>query len=283
MTLEVVRPGVLATVQDLGRPGWGHLGVPRSGAADRASLRRANELVGNAADAAGLEVLLGGLRLIAHASVTVAVTGAVCDVSLEDVVVERNAALTLAAGSTLRLGAPRAGVRSYVAVRGGIDVPPVLGSRSYDQLGAIGPAPLSKGQVLALGDAAIGPALSEVVAAEEPARDVELRFLVGPRDAWLEPDGLEMLTATAWSVSPQSDRTGVRLSGPVVPRRPGELASEGLVPGSIQLPVDGQPILLGPDAGVTGGYPVVGVVIDADRDRIGQLAPGATVRLRCIG
>jgi biotin-dependent carboxylase-like uncharacterized protein len=275
----VHHPGPLTTVQDLGRRGRAHLGVPRSGAADRGSLRLANRLVGNPEDAAGLEALGGGLVLEATADQVVAVTGARCEVTVDDQPRGRNSALTLRAGQVLRLGPALAGLRAYVGLRGGVDVPPVLGSRSFDQLGALGPPPLVSGQHLSVGGIAQGPPVWEPVPAGDPSAAPALRVLPGPRLDWLD-GGLSALADGAWVVSPRSDRTGVRLDGGPLGRRTGDLSSEGTVVGGVQVPPDGKPILLGPDAGVTGGYPLVAVVIDADLDAIGQLAPGTPLRFR---
>ena len=277
--LRVHHPGGLTTVQDLGRPGRAHLGVPRSGAADRASLRLANRLVGNDDGAAALEVLGGGAVLEATTDVVVAVVGARCEITVDGRQRGRDVAVALAAGQVLRLGSTSAGIRVYVGLRGGVDVPEVLGSRSYDQLGAVGPAPLAGGDALAAGQAAAGPPVWEQVPTADPPDQPVLRVLPGPRADWLV-GGPAALVEGTWTVSPHSDRTGVRLQGRPLARRTGDLASEGTVTGGIQVPPDGQPILLGPDAGVTGGYPLVAVVVDADVDAIGQLAPGTTVRFR---
>jgi biotin-dependent carboxylase-like uncharacterized protein len=280
MTALLVRdPGALSTVQDLGRPGRAHLGVPRSGAADRGSLRLANRLVGNAEGAAALEVLGGGAVLEATADVVLAVTGARCEVSLDHRQQGRHAALALRTGEVLRLGPALAGIRVYVGVRGGVAAPVVLGSRSYDQLGALGPPPLVAGQHLALGTDALAAPVWEGVPVDDPTSAPVLTVTPGPRLDWLD-GGLRALVEGAWSVSPHSDRTGVRLDGRPVSRRPGDLQSEGTVVGGVQVPPDGRPIVLGPDAGVTGGYPLVAVVVETDLDVLGQLAPGAQVRFR---
>jgi biotin-dependent carboxylase-like uncharacterized protein len=276
--LHVLEPGVFTTSQDLGRSGRAHLGVPRSGAADRASLRRANRLVGNSSGAAAWEVLLGGLRVEARGDVVLAVTGATVTVEVDDVLQGRDVALSLVKGQQLRIGRPTHGLRSYVAVRGGVDAAVVLGSRSYEQLGAIGPAPLRAGDIVRTGVDTAGPVYwSQVPSPEIPVQPA-LRFLPGTRADWLTDEAA--LLASSWTVAASSDRTGTRLVGPPLARRAGELASEGLLPGAVQVPADGQPIILGPDAGVTGGYPVVAVVVDADLDLLGQLAPGVTVKFQ---
>lgn len=284
MTALLVRsPGPFTSVQDLGRRGLAHFGVARSGAADRGSLRLANRLVGNHEGTAALEVLAGGAVLEADDDVVLAVSGARCEVFVDDQLQARHVALALGPGDVLRLGPTTRGVRVYVAVRGGLAVPEVLGSRAYDQLGDLGPPPLRTGDVLPVGQADTGtPSWEEQPVADLPLEPV-LRVLSGPRADWLAGSGLHQLTSRTWEVQPSSDRTGVRLAGAPLARREGELDSEGVVPGSVQVPADGLPILLGPDAGVTGGYPAVAVVIDADLDVIGQLAPGTSVRFHAIG
>ena len=267
--IEIVTPGSLTTVQDLGRPGLAALAVPRSGAFDRGALRRANRLVGNPEDHAALEITLGGLTVRFLDAVTVALTGAPCPG------LDPGVAVTLAAGTLLRLGVPRRGLRSYLAVRGGIDVPPVLGSRSTDTLSGIGPAPLRAGDRLAVG-AASGSISGALLA--PPALPAALPARPGPRDDWFtDPDAL---FATTWTVRADSDRVGLRLDGPPLHRRiTRELPSEATLPGALQVPPDGRPILFGPDAPVTGGYPVIAVVDRAALDHAAQLRPGDTVAL----
>jgi biotin-dependent carboxylase-like uncharacterized protein len=278
--LTALDAGMFTTVQDLGRRGWAHFGVARSGAADRASLRLANRLVGNPEGDAGLEVLAGAAVFRVDGPAVVAVTGSRGAVAVNDHPQARNVALRLAPGDVLRLGVATHGLRSYLAVRGGVDVAPVLGSRSYDQLGGIGPAPLRAGDSLPIGPEPERSPYWEVAPVREIDPEPTLRVVAGPRDGWLLPPGIGQLTNKPWTVLPMSDRTGLRLSGPRIGRREGELPSEGLVPGAVQVPADGAPIVLGPDAGVTGGYPVVAVVIDADLDILGQIPPGTRLQFR---
>ena len=286
--IEVVRPGVLATVQDLGRAGLGHLGVPHSGAADAPSLRLANRLVGNPEGAAGLELTLGRAVLRFAVEAWVAVTGALCPVTVKEAdgaarPAEPGAAFLVPAGGTVQLGAPAAGLRSYVAVRGGIDVPPVLGSRSADLRSGLGPPPLRPGDRLPVGaprspppGGAAGTAACRVPAAGEAAR---IRVVPGPRDDWFAAGALELLCGADYMVTPASDRTGIRLDGPALPRaRHDELPSEGLVTGALQVPPGGRPILLLADHPTTGGYPVIAVVATADIGLAAQLRPGARLR-----
>lgn len=274
----VLAPGPQTLVQDLGRPGLGRIGVGASGAFDRTAAALANRLVGNPAQAAVLEVLLGGVRLRPWAPLWVAVTGAWGPAS-----VEPHTATLLGPGETLELGAAERGIRWVVAVRGGVDVFPVLGSRSRDTLARLGPDPLRAADVLPIGDEPDTPipSVDAVPVDPPPAGEVVLDVRPGPRLDRLGADGWERLTGASWVVDARSDRTGIRLGGDPLPMRPaGELPSEGMVPGAVQVSPDGMPTVLGPDAPVTGGYPVVAVLADAGLDALAQLRPGQSIRLR---
>lgn len=284
--IEVVQPGPLTTVQDTGRAGYAHLGVPRSGAADAASLRRANVLVGNPAGAAGLEVTLGRLAVRFETDAVVAVTGAPVALTLPGLAGEpqpgHDVAFAVRAGSVLRLGAPSAGLRSYLAVDGGVDVPPVLGSRSADLRSGLGPGRLRAGERLPVGRPR---SAQHNLRAERPRAlmpdPAVLRAIAGPRDDWFSAAALETLGTTSYQVSAGSDRTGLRLEGPRLERaagRLGELPSEGVAVGSLQVAHDGQPILLLADHPTIGGYPVIAVVVSADLGLAAQLRPGQQVR-----
>jgi biotin-dependent carboxylase-like uncharacterized protein len=260
--IEVLAAGPLTTVQDRGRPGWAHLGIPPSGAADPQALAQGNRLVGNDAGAAALEATLSGPRLRFHAAALVAVTGAETDTS--------NRPFEVGAGEVLELGRFLNGVRAYVSVRGGIDVEQVLGSRSTDLLSGLGPPPLRDGDELPIGPEPTTSPQDVEPGAALPAEPT-LRLLPGPRDDWFAPNAL----AGTWRVSPSSNRVGVRLEGPRIERvRHEELLSEGVVTGALQVPPSGQPILLLNDHPTTGGYPVLGVVHADDLPLAGQLRPG---------
>jgi KipI family sensor histidine kinase inhibitor len=291
LVIEVIRPGPLATVQDLGRPGYAHLGVPRAGAADQSSLRRANRLAGNPDDAAGLELTLGRAVLRFTEAARMAVTGAPTAVTVTgpdgaDRAAEPGVVLDVPAGGLVRVGAPAIGLRSYLAVRGGIDVPAVLGSRSADVRSGLGPAPLRPGDLLPVGPPGPPPAgprptplLARPRAIPGPGQPAELRLIPGPRDGWFAPGALDLLCGETYVVMPASDRTGLRLDGPALPRARGdELPSEGVVTGSLQVPPGGRPILLLADHPVTGGYPVIAVVTSADIGLAAQLRPGSMIR-----
>ncbi|WP_219462697.1 biotin-dependent carboxyltransferase family protein [Nonomuraea rhizosphaerae] len=283
--IEVRAPGPYATVQDLGRHGYAHLGVPSSGAADEASLCLANRLVGNPEAAAGIELTYGGARLAFRAGAWVAVTGAPCPLTVRspgpvaDGRVGNGVPFWVAAGAELRFGAPSWGLRTYLAVRGGIAVEPVLGSRSTDSLSGLGPAPLRQGAVLPVGTAGGLAEISVDLAPPRSPRDAVLRIVPGPRDDWFVPEALAELCAEPYAVSQDSNRVGVRLRGRELSRaREGELPSEGMVTGAVQVPPSGQPIVFLADHPPTGGYPVIGVVRAADLPVAAQLRPGDKVR-----
>jgi len=238
--------------------------------------------VGNTEGAAAVEALFGSLVLEAVDDAVVVVTGAICEVSVGSRTEGMHVALQLRPGEQLRCGRPTRGLRVYVAVRGGFAPPRVLGSRSYDGLGRIGPSPLAGGDELAVGRDVGGPIWWEPGAVAPPSAEPVLRLFRGPRDDWASAEALTLLTSSVWTVLPASNRTGLRLCGPVLARRVGELPSEPTLPGAVQLPADGQPILLGPDSGTTGGYPVLGVVCDEDLDHAGQAAPGTGLQFRWI-
>ena len=276
--LEVVEAGPLALVEDLGRPGWAAVGVGASGAFDRGAHRLAQRLVGGDEHAAGLELLGGGFAVRARAPCVVAVTGAEGPLVREryGAVSEeaRRGPVQLDAGDVLRVGAPVRGLRSYLAVRGGLRHGQVLGSASFDTLAGLGPAPLRPGDVLHAG--AAGAAYPLVDHAPERRDHGPLALLPGPRADWFADGTLEALCRAEWIVSVESDRVGLRLEGPALTRlEPGrELASEPLVRGALQVPPDGRPVVMGPDHPTTGGYPVTGVVADNSWDRLAQARPG---------
>ncbi|MGC4879489.1 biotin-dependent carboxyltransferase family protein [Micromonospora sp. DT43] len=275
--IEVLRAGALTTVQDLGRPGWAHLGVPRSGALDPTALRLANRLVGNPEQAAGLEITLTGCTLRLTHAATVAITGAEVAVRAGDRPGDTGRPLTVPAGTVLRVGPARRGVRSWLAVAGGIDVPPVLGSRATDTLAGLGPPVLRDGDRLPLGVPLAEPAPVDVTVGPPPAPELRLSVRLGPRDDWFTPYALGLLFGTPYTVSPVSNRVGARLAGAALPRAvAGELPSEGIVLGAIQVPADGQPLIFLADHPTTGGYPVIGVVTDVTP--LAQARPGTTVR-----
>ena len=283
-TLEITRSGPLALVEELGRPGLAHLGVGRSGAADRRSHTLANRLVANPDDRATIEVTFGGLTARVcgggKEGVAIAVTGADTDPAVNAIPFGVNSIHYAHDGEVISLAVPHGGLRSYLAVRGGIDVEPVLGSRSYDVMSAIGPRPLQPGDVLPIGQHTEEfPELDQAPVAAIEVDVIELMVMPGPRDDWFtDPD---VLVRTNWQVTNNSDRVGSRLVVmPLEYRWPDrQLPSEGATRGAIQVPPNGFPVILGPDHPVTGGYPVIGVVPDDDIDKVAQIRPGQTVRM----
>lgn len=283
--LHVLAAGPQALVADHGRPGFAHLGVPPSGALDRPALDLGNRLVGNAPGAAGLELLLGGVRARARGTVTVAVTGAPAPTRLDGRPVAGHAAVTVPDGGTLEVGRPVGGLRVYLAVSGGVAVEPALGSRSTDLLSALGPAPVADDDVLPLGTVTGPVPVAGPVPVSVPPPSVRVRVRLGPRDDWFDdPSGA--LTGPEWTVSATSNRIGLRLEGPAPARHPergtGELASEGMVTGAVQAPPDGPPVVFLADHPTTGGYPVIAVVEQDDLPLLAQAAPGTRVRFALV-
>jgi KipI family sensor histidine kinase inhibitor len=302
--LAVSRPGLLCLVQDAGRSGHADMGVSRSGAADRGALRRANRAVGNRPDAAALEILLGGAEFEAVGALTIGLSGAPVTVSVahgragttrayREVPQPMDRALTLSPGARLRLGRATSGLRSYLAVRGGFDLPAVLGSRCTDLLSGLGPEPIRAGDVLPIGDP---PALAASAGTEVAPMDADpagdpgdadaarpLAVLPGPQRDWFADAAWQMLAAESWEVTSATNRVAARLAGPRLPRDiTGELASQGLVRGAIQVPPSGELVAFLADHPVTGGYPVIAVLTEAAADRLAQCRPGATVRFRTV-
>lgn len=271
--LRVDDPGLQTLVEDAGRPGHGDLGVTTSGAADRGSAQAADAALGNSRDAAVLENI-GGLTLTALVETVVVVTGAVAPVTVDGRTRDRGIPLLLRTGAQLTVGAATAGLRTYVGVRGGVVADAVLGSSSTDLLSGLGPAPLETGDTVHAGTAS-----GSVVPVPAGIRtDGVLRVVPGPREDWFA-EGIDALTGASWTVSGASNRVGLRLSGdsPVTREYAGEIASEGMVAGSVQVPPNGQPVLFLRDHAVTGGYPVIATVVPEDLDAAAQLPPGATV------
>jgi biotin-dependent carboxylase-like uncharacterized protein len=280
-TVTVVRPGVLTTLQDLGRPGWAHLAVPRSGALDPAAHARANRLVGNDGREATLETTVDGVALRFDSPGVVAVTGAAARVLVNGEPSGWSLPLFLREGDVLDVGPAMAGVRSYVAVGGGFDAPPVLGSRSHDLLSGLGPPPLVAGARLRVGSDKGVPAALDMAPYPAPPAVETLLVSPGPREDWLSGEGARLLFGQTYRVSPPSNRIGLRLEGRPLERRfGGELPSEGMVWGSIQLLPDGQLVVLLADHPTTGGYPVVGVVDRTGASACAQARPGTHLRLR---
>lgn len=277
--LQIVKPGLLTTVQDLGRYGHQESGVPVAGPMDTFSHRLANQLVGNPPDAATLEITLLGPELIVDADTTIAIAGAHFEVSCDERPVPLNASMSIRKGQRVKFGRIIQGARAYLAVAGGMQTDPVLGSRATHLVSRMGGF---QGRALAAGDRV--PIAGE--GAPRPSRKsggltlptsgrALLRVIAGPQADWFEADALRTIAGVSFRISPQSNRMGYRLQGPPLRRvKEGELISEPLGIGAIQVPSAGEPILLMADRQTAGGYPKIGYVITADLPLAGQLAPG---------
>jgi urea carboxylase len=291
--LHVLAPGALSTVQDLGRPDHGHLGVPAGGACDRWSLMVANRLLGNAPGAAALEMTLLGGTFEVMVTGVIAIAGADMDATVVDDgrPLESGASHLVHAGTSIRFGAVTRGLRTYLALPGGVAVPEVLGSRSTCLPGGFGGI---DGRPLTMGDR-LAP-VDEPMAADAGRRwpsggfdptdpGAALHFVAVADGPGVHPDAVELLVGSAWTVSPVNDRSGVRLDGATLPAdaAAGELVSRGVLPGAIQVPASGQPIVLLADAPTIGGYPVPGVVASADLPIVAQRPAGEPLRLVHIG
>ncbi|HEU0114172.1 MAG TPA: 5-oxoprolinase/urea amidolyase family protein, partial [Thermomicrobiales bacterium] len=283
-------PGLLDSVQDLGRPGRMRAGVTPGGACDRAALTLGNRLVGNPPDAAGIEATLAGPTLRFHGDAIVALTGADAAARLNGEAAPGWEPFAVRDGEELALGALRNGARTYVCVAGGIDVPLVLGGRGTDVFGRFGGW---QGRALAAGDRLpLGPPAAPVaellrrrLVASPPARDpaMPIRLVLGPQRDRFTDDAVATLLDATYAVTPQSDRVGLRLRGPALAHRDGaDLISEGIAAGAIQAPGDGQPIVLLPARQTIGGYPKIATVIGADLDRLGQARPGDALRFAAV-
>ena len=293
--IEFESIGLQTLVQDAGRHGMAGLGISPSGALDQPAMRQANRLVGNPVHTPVLENLLGGLRLRCHGHATLAVTGAAVPLTLHSAdgrqwPLPSHAVVALDDGDVLAVGAPTAGVRCYVAVRGGWQVAPVLGSCATDTLAHVGPPALQAGQRIAIGALppqalrATQPAEVAPVNLPRPGDEVTLDVLAGPRTDWFASDALALLEQQTWQVTPQSNRIGLRLHGaqPLARARHDELPSEGTVTGAIQVPAGGQPVLFLADHPLTGGYPVIAAVARHHLPLAAQLPVGCRLRFRLV-
>lgn len=289
--MTVLSPGIMASVQDLGRLGYRHLGVGQAGAMDAMALRIGNMLVGNPEDAAAIEITLGGFRVRFLHDTVFALTGADTGAMLDDQPVPGWWLRRARAGQVLSCGMARRGMRAILALAGGIDLPLVMGARATDVKGGFGghegrwlragdTLALGAGGDLALSETGFGLAAAKLglIAPESPV----LRFL--PAGEWLRhaPDLRAQFLDSAWRLSPDSNRMGFRLAGPALLRPPMELLSHGIVPGTIQLPPSGQPVIQMVDANTCGGYPKLGVVIGADMAWLAQARLGASLRFRPV-
>ena len=276
-TWDVREGGLYTTVQDLGRVGYRSLGVPLSGAMDPAALQLANVAVGNAPGTPAIECTAPGPVLRALDDVTIAITGADLEPTLDHATLEGGTAISVRAGQTLSFGAPRAGTWAYVAVAGGLDVPTVLGSASVYVPGSMGGVRLRAGDILGRREGPTRFLTGKAPALPIPTGEATIRVIPGPQDAWFEPDVLAAFYRTTFTVSVRSDRAGTRLDGPKVQTQRERMLSDGMVPGAVQVPSGGQPIVIMPDGPTTGGYPKLGVVASADLRLLAQARPGVKI------
>lgn len=282
LMIQVLDVGQGATVQDLGRVGHAAWGLGSGGAADRGSLQLANRLVGNTEDAAAFEVTLGGFTARFTAAVWIAITGAPAPTVLDGTRrVRIDGPQWMPAGSTLALGPPPEQVRSYIAVRGGLDTEPILGSRAVDESSGIGRA-LRPGDTITTGSHTCGlPLVDQAPRRRWPSGPLVLHGTAGPRDDWFTAQAMHRLATQPYVVQPASNRVGVRLAGPALARTESavdrELLSEPTLRGAVEVPADGQPIVFAADHPTTCGYPVVAVLDPASADLLSQCRPGQAV------
>lgn len=291
--LEIISPGLHSVLQDLGRPGQTGQGVSRSGALDLGALKAANRAVGNPSDMACVESVLGGLSFICHGRAVIAITGAHTPVSITNASglqwqADNYQPIELDTGDSVRLGSPLAGLRSYLAIRGGFEVTPVLGSLSTDTLAQVGPPALAVGDRLGFTTVNHGTSVSlnETPAFDLPTASdiVTLDVILGPRTDWFTEEAIQRLGSQPWRVTSQSNRVGIRLAGetPLARSNHQELPSEGTSVGAIQVPASGQPVLFLADHPLTGGYPVIGAVASYHLDLAGQIPVNAQIRFNPV-
>jgi len=281
--LEVIACGTGASVQDLGRTGFRRFGVSTAGAMDRHALARANALVGNAPGTAAVELTLAGARFrVQAAPLLVATAGPGVKLEIDGRRIPADTSVRAESGTTLTVGPARGGVYGYLAVAGGIRTAPDLGSRALHLRSGIGGRPLAPGTVLPCVPA--GPDTpSRRLPPAAPPDPGPIRVVPGPQEDAFTADGLATFLSAAYTVHPKSDRMGLRLTGPSPAHAAGyNIVSDGIVPGSVQVPGDGQPIVLMRDCQTTGGYPKIATVISADLDRLAQLSPGASLRFAAV-
>ncbi|HZT51501.1 MAG TPA: biotin-dependent carboxyltransferase family protein [Stellaceae bacterium] len=284
--LRVIAAGPLATVQDGGRTGWLRSGVPGSGALDPRALALANLLVGNRPDAGALELTLAGGTFVAEGAMRIALAGAAMPLAIDGAPAAPAASHTLRPGAVVTVGAARTGARAYLAVAGGFALAPVFGSVATHfraGIGGLAGRALKAGDALPVaGPVPAGPDLRFAGAA--PPEPPRIRVVPGPQDDHFTPEALATLVAAAFTITAEADRMGYRLAGPKLAHaRDFNIVSDGIAPGSIQVPGNGQPIVLLADRQTTGGYPKIATVVSADLPALGQMRPGDTVRFAAVG
>tara|TARA_B110000438_G_scaffold76870_2_gene77063 strand:- start:2386 stop:3477 length:1092 start_codon:yes stop_codon:yes gene_type:complete len=283
--VQIVQPGPMTLVQDRGRLGFQKLGVSVSGAVDIDSFDLGNLLVGNDPDAACLEILLGGLEIEFLDDLIIAVTGAESDVTIDGVTIALGVSYFIHSDARLKLGMATDGLRTYIAIAGGIDIPQTLGSRSThfaSKIGGVEGRSLVAGDVLSLGEPstlAASGLLLEGESTSSPSDEISVRIMLGPQDDEFSDTGIESLLNSRYVVSDQSNRQGLRLEGPVIESKSGryDIVSDAVVNGSIQVPGDGKPIILLADRQTTGGYAKIATIATVDLPKLGQAAPGTNI------
>lgn len=282
-TVDVLKAGPLTTVQDRGRIGFAHLAIPRSGALDAPAWRLANRLVGNPEDAAVLETTLSGPVLRPRDPCHVAITGAWSPVLVDGRPCSWGVPFRVRAGQIVEIGTATRGLRSYVAISGGLAVDRVLDSRSTDLLSGLGPPPLRDDDLLPLGPPVGPPAAIDCAPYPAPPTELLLHLVLGPRHDWFTDATLSTFASATYTVAPASNRIALRLDGPPLRRRhTTELPSEPIVTGAVEVPPDGHPLIFLNDHPTTAGYPVIAVVAPDDLPSCAQARPGTAVRLRVL-
>lgn len=285
MSMEIIAPGLLTTVQDAGRFGYAALGMGASGVMDLSAFTRANHLAGNRHGEAVLECTLLGPTIRFDEDTVCAIAGADLSATVQNVPVPRDRAFIVLRGQTLAMGAAVNGCRAYLAVRGGIDVPVVMGSRSTNmkcRIGGCEGRALKKGDILPVGNTEGCEKLCVPQIAPYYLNDITVRVIPGPQADRLTEKGLKDFLSSCFTVTGDSDRMGIRLDGHALENKGTDIISEGIVFGSVQLPSNGKPIILMADHQTTGGYARIATVCSADLPLLAQLRPGGTVRFKQI-
>ncbi len=286
MSITIDNPGILAIIVDGGRFGQHHIGLTTGGPMDRDAFRIANALVGNQENAAAIEFMLGGVSFTANQAISIAVTGADCKITIDGEAKHRYKHLQVAKGNKVDIAMASSGCRGYIAISGGITVEPAFGSRTTvtrEKIGGLNGAKLSAGDLISTGDSPVFKS-REIDEADLPliSTEITLRVLIGYQHAQFSPASKRRFFDSEYTVSQRFDRMGCRVEGPSVAAEINGMLSEGITLGAIQVPADGQPIILLADRQTIGGYPKIGSVLSLDLNKLGQAMPGATVRFEEI-
>lgn len=286
MSIKILQAGPLTTIQDKGRFGYQKSGIGQAGVMDQEAYAAANRLAGNLPGVAVLEMTMLGATLQFTEKHICALTGADMQAKLDGVPQERYKSFYVEAGQTLALGFAQSGLRGYFAVQGGIEVPKVLGSRSTDvksHLGGLEGRALKNGDELEVGESDNMPPIYKSLPVPEYTDEVGVRAIPGPQDDFFTEKGIETFFNTSYTVTPQSDRMGIRLDGPAIENKSGvDIVSDGITFGSVQIPANGMPIILMADHQTTGGYAKLATIASADLSKLAQIKPGQKIRfIKC--